>query len=80
MKTENKKEKINQACLEMTVESMPLCEQVVPVVVNDCVKSVGNSEDRAVGKLCAYCMLDEVVCLQVDRCRSLIQYKYLGLA
>lgn len=44
-----------------------------PGAVHDAVQTVGNGEDRAVGKLCTDGVLDQVVCLQVDGCRGLIQ-------
>lgn len=44
-----------------------------PGAVHDAVQTVGDGEDRAVGKLCADGVLDQVVCLQVDSCRGLIQ-------
>lgn len=44
-----------------------------PGAVHDAVQTVGDGEDRAVGKLFSDGVLDQVVCLQVDGCRGLIQ-------
>lgn len=44
-----------------------------PGAVHDAVQTVGNGEDRALGKLFTDGVLDQVVCLQVDGCRGLIQ-------
>lgn len=44
-----------------------------PGAVHDAVQTVGDGEDRAVGKLFTDGVLDQVVCLQVDSCRGLIQ-------
>lgn len=44
-----------------------------PGAVHDAVQTVGNGEDRAVGKLFTDSVLDQVVRLQVDGCRGLIQ-------
>lgn len=44
-----------------------------PGAVHDAVQTVGDGEDRAMGKLFADGVLDQVVCLQVDSCCSLIQ-------
>ena len=55
----------------MIVLSLCVCE--VPSVVHDSVESVSDGEDGAVLKLCPDGGLDEVVRLQVDGSRGLIQ-------
>ena len=50
------------------------------VIVEDGVEAVCDGDDSAVGKLGADCLLDEVISLQVDSSRSLVQYQDLGLA
>lgn len=49
-----------------------------PGAVHDAVQTVSNGEDRALGKLFTDGVLDQVVCLQVDSCRGLIQDQYPG--
>lgn len=44
-----------------------------PGAVHDAVQTVSDGEDRAVGKFFADGVLDQVVCLEVDSCRGLIQ-------
>ena len=43
------------------------------VVVHDCIDPVSDSEDRTVSKLCAYCGLDEFICLQINSSCRLVQ-------
>lgn len=51
----------------------------LPGVVQNCVKSVGYSEDSTIRELPPYSVLDQVVCFQIHGGCSFIQDQYLGL-
>lgn len=52
----------------------------LPVIVDDGVKAVSYCEHSTVSKLVTDGGLDELVRLQVDRCRGFIQDQNLGVA
>jgi len=52
----------------------------VPVAVKHRVEPMCNCQHRAVGKLAAYCCLNELVRFHVDRSRSLVQHEDGSLA
>ena len=57
----------------------PLVHRHSQVIVHDCVESVSDGDDSAVGKLGADGLLDEVVSLQVHSSGGFIKHQDLGL-
>ena len=51
----------------------------LPIIVHDGVEAVSDGEHRTIPELCLDRGLDQVVCLQVDRRRRLVQDQDLGL-
>lgn len=65
---------------QQTHEPAMHCSDILPGVIHDCVQPVCNGQHGAVLKLCPDGHLDEVISLQVDGGRGLVQDQDPGFA
>ena len=66
--------------ISLVATGLALVSYGVPVAIEYGVESMSNGEDRAVSELCAYCRLDQLVCLHVHGSRRLVQHQDGSLA
>ena len=66
--------------ISLVATGLALVSYGVPVAVKYGVESMSNGEHGAVSELCAYCRLDQLVCLHVDGSRRFVQHQDGSLA
>lgn len=65
----------NQSCCLHT--HLAVVQDHDPAAAHHCVETMGDDEGGAAAKRTANCLLDETICLGVDGCCCLVQYKNL---